>query len=175
MPRGVPRNKEKKTEVSFNPEVNNDQTPADKILNLMSDFAKSLEGINSKISNLNEKVMILENKPVVKEEPSVAFSIGKPTEMSTNFLTQVPSNFLKVANEILGDKFQFECEALPDQPAFRFTVIVPSEYSSLKDEKDIRSKVISNSLGDNGVRDWCLLVKQNVIKYLGDNISVTKL
>ena len=109
------------------------------------------------------------------------FSIGKapveaqPMEVKqengSTFLTQVPVDLLKAAKDILGEKFAFECDALKDRPAFMFTVIVPKEYST-SDVEDKRSRVIDNALGANGVREWCALVKQNVIKTLGIKISV---
>lgn len=109
------------------------------------------------------------------------FSIGKalveaqPMEVKqengSTFLTQVPVDLLKAAKEILGEKFSFECDALKDRPAFMFTVIVPKEYSN-SDVEDKRSRVIDNALGANGVREWCSLVKANVIKTLGISIKV---
>lgn len=109
------------------------------------------------------------------------FSIGKapaeaqPMEVKqengSTFLTSVPVDLLKAAKDILGEKFAFECDALKDRPAFMFTVIVPKEYSS-SDVEDKRSRVIDNALGANGVREWCALVKANVIKTLGIQIKV---
>lgn len=109
------------------------------------------------------------------------FSIGKVSveaqpmevkqENGSTFLTQVPVDLLKAAKDILGEKFTFECDALKDRPAFMFTVIVPKEYST-SDVEDKRSRVIDNALGANGVREWCTLVKANVIKTLGISIKV---
>ena len=102
-------------------------------------------------------------------------SIGSPIvvkqENGSTFLTQVPVDLLKAAKDILGEKFSFECDALKDRPAFMFTVIVPKEYSN-SDVEDKRSRVIDNALGANGVREWCSLIKANVIKTLGIKISV---
>ena len=131
---------------------------------------------------LSNDIKNLKDEMAELKKPAEVFSIGvrpvqsAPVEIKqendTMFLTQVPVDLLKVAREVLGDKFQFECEAMKDRPSFAFTVVVPSEYSLVAEGVDKRTKIIENSLGMNGVRDWCALVKQNVIKFLGKTITV---
>ena len=143
------------------------------LVEILTSLSKGLEAVNSRLDKLEQPVK------------SEVFSIGaKATEPSpvkveqTNddiFLTQVPVSLKKAAEDILGTKFTYECQAFPDRPAFSFTVVVPREYSNVTEGQDRRTRVIDNALGANGVRDWCLLVKQNVIKYLGANLTTVSL
>lgn len=89
-----------------------------------------------------------------------------------DFLSTVPQEMLSVAKSILGDKFSFRCVASPDLPQFTFSVVVPPEYSPLKNQEDLRSRVIPNSSGKNGVEEWCKIVKQNVVKFLGKELPL---
>ena len=128
------------------------------LVSILSDLAES-------IKTLKQDVEILKTQKTEVITPA-------PADNHPISLNGVPKDLEEVAREILGEKFQFVCESMSDRPSFRFTVIVPLEYSTLKGQvEDRRSRVIDNALGVNGVRDWCLLVKQNVIKYLGQNIT----
>ena len=143
---------------------------SNQLVEILTSISQKLEGMDKRLTSLEQPIKSevfaigarpLESAPVKIEQ----------TESSIMF-SQVPSDLLAVSKTILNDKFKFECNPLPDQPAFCFTIIVPQEYSDSKEE-DRRSKVISNALGANGVREWCVLVKQNVLKFLGTSITKT--
>lgn len=147
---------------------------SNQLVDILTSLSKGLEMVNSRLDKLEQ--------PVQVAAPQV-FSIGAKTvepnpvqieQSGDMFLTQVPVSLRKAAEEILGPKFSFECQACPDRPAFAFTVIVPQEYSKVEGQ-DRRTRIIDNALGANGVRDWCLKVKQNVIQYLGNNIATVSL
>lgn len=89
------------------------------------------------------------------------------------FLTAVPATLLSEAKRILGDKFDFKCEPSGELPQFTFTIIVPPEYSPMKGKMpDLRSRVIPNVEGINGVREWCERVKSKIIKELGATMPI---
>lgn len=138
-----------------------------------------LTSISQKLEGMDKRLISLEQP----KQPEV-FSIGVKTvepspvkveQTGDMFLTQVPVSLKKAAEDILGTKFTYECQAFPDRPAFSFTVVVPKEYTNVAEGQDRRTRVIDNALGANGVRNWCLLVKQNVIKYLGNNLTTVSL
>lgn len=167
LPRGRPK-KENKPEEQISLSNQSDQ-----LVNLMENFSRTLQELTLEVMYIKAKM----EEPKVEQNILVApqpQAIQMPISTTSTFLSQVPSDFLMVANEVLGEKFKFECIALPDQPAFAFTVIVPQEYTSVKlPEIDKRIKVIQNILGVNGVKEWCLLVKQNVVKFIGNNLTKT--
>jgi hypothetical protein len=133
-----------------------------------------IQNLASNVQKLTQKVAELEKKNEYTSDN--VLKIGgeqTTTNYSNNADWQMPSNYLQTAKRILGEKFAFRCESSPDQPQFIFTVIVPTEYSAIKDVPDERSKTIPNALGVNGVEEWCNLVKQNIIKSLGNNVLQT--
>jgi hypothetical protein len=164
------------------------------LASVIGSLAKGLSDLNSTVASLASDVAEL--KAPKKVEATIAPSItvdvgaGAATIFTTNasvsetdqFLSAVPANLLKVAKSVLGEKFSYKCEAVADTPHFAFTVIVPPEYSPVAGrpvdsakpngpkQVDERTRVIPNSLGANGVREWCTLVRNNVVKYLGQNL-----
>ena len=148
----------------------------DQITNIITALADSVTVLTKEVKAIKEDLVQIKAPKVVAFQAPVSNSpnVVSPSlpVSATSFLTAVPRDLLDTATNILGDKFQFECEGCTDRPAFTFTVIVPAEYSKLKTEPDRRTKVIENSLGANGVKEWCALVKQSVVKYLGQQIEV---
>ena len=71
-----------------------------------------------------------------------------------------------VVNEILNDKFKIEFESKGEN--FLFTLIVPEENSNLSPSDyramrgDRRSAVLSKTMGENEVRDFCEKIKKNL-------------
>lgn len=161
-----------------------EESPINQFVGILSDLAKQIEGVNRTIEGLGTRLTALEVKP-----PAASFSLQAQTPVfQTNtptnipdtavsvsasvpsFFTQVPQDILTTATQILGEKFTFEVQSLKDRPSFEFTIIVPAEYSQNKNEADRRTRVISNAEGINGVSQWCQLVKQHVIKFLGTQV-----
>ena len=137
-----------------------------------------IQNLASNVQKLTQKVAELEKKNEYTSENVLKISgYGQEASVTPPDLNvqnwQMPTSFLQTAQRILGEKFQFRCEPSLDMPQFIFTVIVPPEYSAIKNVPDERSKTISNALGVNGVEEWCNLVKQNVIKSLGSNVLQT--
>lgn len=151
------------------------------LMSIITDIATNLQQLNLKVAALEDKsekvsptVVPSTNIPIQsapvegKKEQEVAHEPG--------FFQQVPADIRATATAILGPDFDYEVVSLTDQPAFNFTIIVPSKYSELKGKEiDRRSRVIQNNLGLNGVRDWSEKVKGNIIKFLGANLTTTTL
>ena len=79
----------------------------------------------------------------------------------------VPYEFNELKDTLLNKTFGIEIDYLPDQAAMNFSILVPKKYSNAGEnhwityKEDRRSKVISNALGANGVRQWCEQVYNN--------------
>lgn len=110
--------------------------------------------ILAEIKKLGDRLDVLE-KPVVKE----VVSKGQHP---------IPIEYRHTVDTILNNRFGIELEYLPDGAAFQFSVLVPEEYSNAAKphwetyKEDRRSKVISNALGVNGVREWATLIYENL-------------
>lgn len=143
-------------------------------LTKLSTLVTSLVGV---IQKMADEIRNLKNAPVPTPAPvltpsPVVDSVKIEVE-EVNFLSTVPSNLLKVANEVLGKKFKFECIPSKDKPFFDFVVIVPAEYSQEPAGViDRRSRMISNAESVDGVKAWCELVKSNVIRKLGKQLPI---
>lgn len=179
MPRGIPKSKNPEMYKAggdtgdVKPVATPTAAPAvDQITNIIIALTDSVTVLSKEVKTIKEEMAksVVGTPPV--NQPAVMPAVTQVASPVLSFFTAVPKELLDTAIGILGDKFQFECEACTDRPAFTFTVIVPAEYSKLKTEPDRRTKVIENSLGANGVREWCTLVKQSVVKYLGQQIEV---
>lgn len=83
----------------------------------------------------------------------------------------LPPKFRKIVNEILAPEFGARVVDFEDRTDFQFDVMVPEKYSSVTKEdrakgvEDIRTRVIPRALGENGVREWCQLIRKNLSKY----------
>lgn len=83
----------------------------------------------------------------------------------------IPPKYRQLVNEILSSEFGLDITDFDDRTDFQIHIIVPEKYSSVTPEdrkkgiQDIRSRMIPRSLGENGVREWCNLVRQNLNKY----------
>lgn len=158
------------------------ENPTAQLVDIISSLAKNVEAISDEVARLKvdfEQIKLTDKNPAVSIKVPDPYNINSapPTVAADNtstgaFFTQVPVDIQAVAQKILGEKFTFEIESLKDQPAFLFTVVVPSEYSPLRGvEQDKRSKIIPNVAGLNGVSEWCEIVKGNIVRFLGQNIT----
>jgi len=83
----------------------------------------------------------------------------------------IPPKFRNIVDEVLSPEFGIKIEDFENTTDFQFSVIVPDKYSSViptdrqKGVVDIRSRIIPRALGENGVREWCMLIRNNLNKY----------
>lgn len=83
----------------------------------------------------------------------------------------IPPKFRKIVNEVLSPEFGLQIVDFDDRTDFQVNIIVPEKYSSVTKEDrdkgvdDIRSRMIPRALGENGIKDWCKLIRQNLNKF----------
>jgi len=83
----------------------------------------------------------------------------------------IPPKFRKIVDDILSKDFGLQIVDFPDRTDFQVNIIVPDKYSSVsKDDRmkgvqDIRSRIVPRSLGENGIREWCTLIRANLSKF----------
>lgn len=83
----------------------------------------------------------------------------------------VPPKFRKIVDEILSKDFGLKIDDFPDRTDMQINIIVPEKYSSLSKEdrekgaQDIRSRIVPRAMGENGVKEWCQLIRTNLSKY----------
>lgn len=83
----------------------------------------------------------------------------------------IPPKFRKIVNEFLSEDFGARVVDFEDRTDFQFDIIVPEKYSSVTKEdrakgvQDIRTRIIPRALGENGVREWCQLIRKNLNKF----------
>lgn len=71
----------------------------------------------------------------------------------------VPAKYRQICDEVLSPEFGMDCAERSDSMDFEVQIIIPHAYSSLTDQEkaagmqDIRTRVISRALGEQGVRD----------------------
>ncbi len=135
----------------------------DKVLNAIGNLTSLVKNLAERVEGVEKKEM--DRIPEIKEEP-----IYTREKDETYPSKRQPTQYTKIVHEILSPDFEFDIEDI-DPHNFQFTVYVPNKYSSLTDAdkeagvKDVRSRIIPVALGENGVRDWCKLIRTNLSKY----------
>lgn len=128
-----------------------------------------ISGLNS-VAGAVSKLIELQTKdsttaPVVKEKFNP--SIDDETYPSE----YMPPKFRKIVDETLSSDFGARVTDFVDRTDFQLDIIVPDEYSSVsvldreKGVKDIRSRLIPRALGENGVKEWCMLIRKNLNRF----------
>lgn len=135
------------------------------LVGLIQNLASSVESLAKDVAELKKP-----KADAVVDAPAQPTATITKTNEDEFFLSAVPANLSAAAIKVLGNKFKFECVADLDTPYFAFTVIVPPEYSPVKNGVDKRTRVIANALGANGVTEWCTTVRNNIVRYLGKNL-----
>ena len=83
----------------------------------------------------------------------------------------IPPKYRQIVTELLSEDFELDITDFDDRTDFQVHIIVPERYSSITPEdrkkgvQDIRSRMVPRSLGENGVREWCSLIRQNLNRY----------
>ena len=83
----------------------------------------------------------------------------------------VPAKYRAIVTELLSEDFGVTIVDFEDRTDFQVNIIVPERYSSVTKEdrekgvEDVRSRMVARSMGENGVREWCSLIRQNLNKY----------
>lgn len=83
----------------------------------------------------------------------------------------MPPKYRSIVDSVLSTDFGARVIDFDDRTEFQFDIIVPEKYSSVpKSErdlgvKDIRTRIIPRALGENGVREWCNLIRKNLSRF----------
>ena len=142
------------------------------IFNRLETVVDVLSGFNERIENI-EKVVEPE---IIKAVPIITTGIAitpdyNPEKDETYPKSYIPREYRKLVDEILSPEFGAQIDDQNFGLDFEIKVIVPDAFSSLTPKekeqgiKDIRSRIIPRALGENGVRDWCNLIRNNLNKY----------
>lgn len=140
------------------------------------DVFNKLETIADVLSGFNERIEELEKKPevIVKiPEPNTGMTNGNynPEKDETYPRSYIPKEYRQLVDELLSPEFGAQIDDQNFGLDFELRIIVPDAFSSLTPKEkeqgiqDIRSRIIPRALGENGVRDWCGLIRSNLNKY----------
>ena len=163
------------------------ETGIDKLLSILDDINKSISDIRKEQEQIRSEIDIIKSyqskgvededgKELKQERP---FSLSSPEldnikpDLSDEFQT-IPVNIRKEVDEILGKSFDIKIVPNATLPNFAFSIIVPDKYKDITVQKDVRTKIVSNAEGLNGIRDWCNKVKNNLMGALTQANSITK-
>lgn len=152
------------------------ETKIDSVMNLLQAMNKEFQSLSERLNKV-EKVQ----GPQTATEQVARFT-GKESEKEEPKDQTLQEMILhprhrKIVDEVLGEQFEaWETYEDTNTTRFMFHVKVPIELSSIpKEEKskgrslDIRSKAIPQALGENGVREWCKLIRNNLNRYYTQN------
>lgn len=107
----------------------------------------------------------------VRPEQSKREIYSPPLDDETYPNQYIPRNYRKIVDEVLSPEFGIKIDDFPDRTDFQLNIIVPERYSSVTAEdrvkgvQDIRSRMIPRALGENGVREWCMLIRNNLNRH----------
>lgn len=130
---------------------------------------KRVDELASTVNTLVEAVANL----VKKFDTPTKFEYNPETTKVSDYKPKgyVPPKYRQICDEVLSPEFGLDCEESTVSMDFTIHIIVPDRYSSLTEKekemgvKDIRSRVVSRALGENGVREWCVKVRENLNKF----------
>ena len=154
-----------------------------KILEEAFPLEKKMDAVLSGIHTLAGAVdKLVELQTLVKENSDVKGKISTEDSKDLgNFNAKlddetypsdyIPPKFRKIVNEVLSPEFGLQIVDFEDRTDFQVNIIVPEKYSSVTKEDrnkgvhDVRSRMVSRALGENGIRDWCKLIRSNLNKF----------
>lgn len=132
-----------------------------------------IKGLNSVAAAVNKLIEMQTATPSVNKY-SVSSEEKKftPTiEDETYPSNYVPPRFRKIVDETLSNEFGINVVDFEDRTDFQVNITVPEKFSSIstpdkeKGVKDIRSRLIPRALGENGVKEWCMLIRKNLNRF----------
>jgi len=142
---------------------------------IVSEESKKLNvmSLDKRLRELESKVSQIENDILVSKPQLGGVVFNAPNAIPSDYQPKgyVPQKYRQIVDEILSSEFGFDVEESPESMDFTIKIVVPEKYSALTavekqaKVKDIRSKVISRALGENGVREWCIKVRENLNKF----------
>jgi len=157
-------------------EVKNDKGPT--VKDMMEQILKSNESVAQGLNTVASALLKLTENQSIKATGKLGTSIEDKKNDEYDFENDktyptgyVPKKYREIVDSILSPEFGITVHDFEDRMDFQLIIIVPDKFSSVSSEDrkkgilDERSKMISRALGENGVREWCLLIRKNLAKY----------
>lgn len=119
----------------------------------------TIKDLEALYSALEERVSALEYEPVTPQDTVPESTTDDPL---------IPKDYRDAVRSILNQKFTPKIEYSDSAPTFQFSVLVPREYSNASGahwamyKEDKRVRVINNSAGPQGVKEWLEMVYNNL-------------
>ena len=140
MPRGVPKNKEKKLEDTNQTDEVMTQTEnlkmfEQKLLEVVDGLAQDMRALSAKVDKIATEPSYSVNVPVNPMSTSsyqtpMTHNLQTPPVLPTN-IYPVPIEYRRIVDELLSPEFGVEIEPSMDSPHFMFSVVVPLQYSNI--------------------------------------------
>ena len=138
---------------------------------------ESLQLLTEAIIEMKKEILTAlesRNQQPVPLTPLVMASPEAPLMPSASTDIPIPLSWRDIVNTTLSKEFGIQIEYMKDAPKFMFTIIVPEKYSNMSPANrqmygsiDMRSRVLDNAVGENGIREWA----ERVLKNLGPEIQ----
>lgn len=144
-----------------------------KVEQQMEQMLNMMGGIVQRIEAIENKEILVNKEPAGKSPDSNGLAEPSYSKESdpTYPSSYIPAKWRQLVDEILTPEFGLTVNDFEDRTDFQINIIVPEQFSSISKEekasgvKDIRSKVITRAMGENGVREWAQKVRFNLNKY----------
>jgi len=171
---------EEKTDVAINSisEKNKSETaePSLKKLTMQEKLDIVLDSVSTIAGAVNKLVELQTVTPLSERLPDPKAKGAEDTftpklDDETYPEEYTPPKFRKLVDEILSKDFGLKIDDFPDRTDMQINIIVPEKYSSLSKEdrdkgaEDIRSRIVPRAMGENGVKEWCQLIRTNLNKF----------
>ena len=131
----------------------------------LKELISGMQEIVGAIKDISLRVSKIENEVSIPKEPPKPQAQAQITEDS---VYPVPIDYREAVYTKFNKKFGVKVEPNDNLPSFKFTILVPKEYSPLNDAEwqmsggeDKRMRVITYSEGINGVMQWIEKVYNN--------------
>lgn len=131
----------------------------------ISELENNQKTILDLVSQLSDKIDKLTPKTQWQNPKATEVKDAeKPTDVT------IPPKWRQIVDEVLGKDFGLSVEFPDSGKGFSFTIVVPREKSNASEshwdmhKSDLRTKQLLNSEGSEGVRKYCEMVKQNLIR-----------
>lgn len=140
------------------------------VIGQINALTDAVNKIGNAVMSVAERVEKLEGDKTEETPLNTNDDYDTETDETINS-TPVPKKFREIVDNVLSPDFGIVVEDSEDGMDFSFTLVVPKKYSSLSKEEiaakkqDLRSIKIPRAKGENGVREWCKLVRQNLNRY----------
>ena len=166
----------KQNDVVTKPEVGSgEENPQNPIAELSGKMDAMVAGLNS-VGGAILKLIEMQSASV-KDIGPMTGAANAPEKFTPRLEDEtypkhyIPPKFRKIVDTILSEEFGLRVMDFEDRTDFQIDIIVPDKFSSVSKEdkdrgvQDIRSRIIPRAMGENGVREWCELIRRNLNKF----------